>query len=298
MDLSNAQLQAFRSLHYFHERLNIYVKVATAAVKYVAKNTANGEVTLGELIKSSSSSWGSSPIHSLSEAVEAELLLSVASFGVVSAFSALDDFLTGIEADISRAEAAGLSVVRLEACQSDGADDSVEKTYARYNWDRKGVENLLVLLRYFRLIRNCIAHRSSRCSEKLAEFSREESLKRELTPHLPSVMASLPIFETGGLVEFPSEFAITCSDVIRRVAADMNAKYIMLLGEKGFLVNVMNYAKKSDEFWDSGATRNVEAMLNQPLVVYYRVILSDRLDAVASMKKYGLWKEFLCLCEE
>jgi len=114
MDLSRAQLDAFRGLHYFHENLNIHIKSSTAGIILLADaaGTNTDPHHMGELIKKSHPAWNSPPVHQLNLDIYKRIYCSVGAYAIVAIFSALDDFLAGLEADISRFEARGSTVIR------------------------------------------------------------------------------------------------------------------------------------------------------------------------------------------
>lgn len=61
---------------------------------------------------------------------------------------------------------------------------------------------MLPLLRYFRLARNCIAHRSSRASPALSDHSQDDGLQKAAKPLLDRNSKELPRFEVNGEVSW------------------------------------------------------------------------------------------------
>lgn len=293
MDLSRAQLDAFRGLHYFHENLNIHIKSSTAGIILLA-DAAGTNIDprhMGELIRRSHPAWNSPPVHQLDLDIYKRIYCSVGAYAIVAIFSALDDFLTGLEADISRFEAKGNPVARQPKVADNDQVEPIESLYNRYSWPTTGITSVLSALRYFRLIRNCLAHRSSRASLALSDHSKDQAFQAEMKGLLERTTPSAPTYERNEEIFVDPTLAIGCSDVIRTIAADCNRKCLKLLGIDGFLLlvcqNLGNPQKCS-----TAAYKSPEAVLNLALIERYRVGVADRYEAPKEVQRLGLWKDF------
>lgn len=293
MDLSRAQLEAFRAHHYFHEKLNVHIKSSAAGIILLADAAGSNANPrhIGELIERSHPAWNSSPIHSFNIDLYREIYCSIGAYAVVAIFSALDDFLAGLEADISRCEAAGNGVLRQPKADDEDQLDPIEATYRRYSWQSKGIAKLLPVLRYFRFMRNCLAHRSSRASHALANQSKDREFQASAAGLLDRTTKSAPIYEYNEKIFVDPALAICCSDVIRRVAEDCNRQLIGTLGVEGFLLLVCQNLELPDQC-STAAFRSPEAVLNLALIERYRVVIHDKHEAPKELQRLGLWKAF------
>lgn len=293
MDLSRAQLDAFRGLHYFHENLSIHIKSSTAGIILLA-DAAGTNIDprhMGELIRRSHPAWNSPPVHQLDLDIYKRIYCSVGTYAIVAIFSALDDFLTGLEADISRFEAEGNPVARQPKVADNDQAEPIETLYNRYSWPTTGITSVLPALKYFRLIRNCLAHRSSRASLALSDHSKDHAFQAGMKGLLERSTHSAPTYERNEEIFVDPTLAICCSDVIRTIAADCNQKCLKLLGRDGFLLlvcqNLDNRQKCS-----TAAYKSPEAVLNLALIERYRVGVADKYEAPKEVQRLGLWKDF------
>ena len=297
MDLSRAQLDAFRGLHYFHENLNIHIKSSTAGIILLADaaGTHSNSRHMGELIRNSHPAWNSPPVHQLNLNIYKRIYCSVGAYAIVALFSALDDFLTGLEADISRYEAKGNAVLRQAKPKANESDNEqaepIESLYNRYSWSTNGIVPLLPALKYFRLIRNCLAHRSSRASLALSEHSKDQNFQAGMKELLERTTPSAPKYEHNEEIFIDPTLAICCSDVLRTIAADCNKKCLELLGIHGFLLLVCQNLDKPQKC-STAAYKSPEAVLNLALIERYRVAIEDKYEAPKEAQRLGLWKDF------
>lgn len=293
MDLSRAQLEAFRGLHYFHENLNIHIKSSTAGVILLADaagTNANPRL-VGELIERSHPAWSSSPVHQLDLDLYKRIYCSIGAYAIVALFSALDDFLVGLEADISRCEAQGRIVPKQPKAADDEQVEPIESIYRRYLWQSNEIAKLLPVLKYFRLVRNCIAHRSSRASHALVSHSQDQEFQVSIKVMLDRTTKFAPTYDYNDEIFVDPALAICCSDTIRKIAGDCNRQYLGLIGIEGFLLLVCQNLQNPQRC-STSAYKSPEAVLNLALIERYRVGLTDKYDAPRELQRLGLWKGF------
>jgi len=224
--------------------------------------------------------------------INKQLYGAVGVFAIVSLFSALDDFIDGVEADISRHTSYGNTVTTYDASKVPDEEDKVHKLYVRYGWSTKAIARLLPALKYFRHIRNCIAHRSSRCSKALAELSVSDEVTKAMKPLLDRTTKSHPTFSYEDEILVEPTLAIACSDVLRKICGDCNRQYISTIGHDSFLRIVMHNLLFKDKIVRTAAGKTPEAVLNFALSDRYRVPVTDRLEPAGELKRIGVWKEF------
>lgn len=318
IDISNAQLDPYRGFHYFHEQLNIYVKVSLSAALLLVRHTADSSRPdeLQDLIKLAHPSWNTPPVREMSLALQREIYTSTSSFALVTIFSAFDDFLIGTKSELHRfysgPESAGRSATPPSAAvkpskpsQSpevdDDDDDSEERLrgfYTTYNWNPAVIEPMLKVIRYFRLCRNCIAHRNGRASRALAKHSSDESLNTQVAGMLDRASDGLRTYSTNEPVHIEPTQAILCSHLLRKIASDANINLLRTLGVDGFLRSVAHHTMFGDQIIRSAAYRTPEAVLNFALTDRYRAKMSDREECIQQMKTLGLWKKYIDVFEQ
>jgi len=307
IDISEAQLDPFRAFHYFHEAINIHIKVSMSAALVLVRETGEPSDSdgLANLIKQAHPAWNTPPIRGLSLSGQRELHKAVASFALVAVFSAFDDLLSGTEAELNRfaarakktdnktAKVAQSPAKQEETEDEEDASEKLVNFYIRYGWSTHPIEGLLPLLRYFRLTRNCIAHRSSRASRALSEHSQNDSLQKAAKPLLDRNSKELPQFEVNGEVFLESTHAIMCSHILRALAEDCNRNLIDTLGVDGFVRAIAHHTMFGDRIVRSEAYRTPEAVFNFAATDRYRARLGSRMDSITEMKRLGIWKEYL-----
>lgn len=299
IDISEARLQPFKAFHSFHERINVHIKVASAAalllVRYAAEPSLKDQ--LADLITASHPSWNAPPLRDVSIDVQRSQESAISAFALLATFSAFDDFLVGTEAEVSRGgRTDNLQAVSFE--DADGIEDEEEKVdrvfrlYATQNWSTSGIAKLKPILRYFRLCRNCIAHRSSRASKALADQS--------TAPELKSALAKLQAYPDRGLKSFnvnediyiPPTLAIMCSHVLRLIALDANGKLVNTLGLDGILRSAAHHAVRLNSELGGKPRNRPEAIMNA-FLTKSRIRLEFRDDSIKEMKRIGIWAQYV-----
>lgn len=163
----------------------------------------DNDTALGELIQAADSSWKTPPVWTLDDKHRSNLRSAVSDLGVVSAFSAFDDTLNGYIAEFHRWKPKTETFVKEEpdalkalapAEIDDGKAERIVRVYAELGWPAAQLDQLLPLIQYFKLCRNCIAHRSSRASPALANYSCSDELREQLSRHKKEDHDDLPKF--------------------------------------------------------------------------------------------------------
>ncbi len=317
IDISNAQLDPYRGFHYFHEDLNIYLKVSLSAALLLVRHSAEPSMRdqLNDLIKLTHPSWNTPPVRDMSIDLQRRTHASISAYGLVTIFSAFDDFLVGTEAELHRFHSGSQSKKELDLVppqpvekskakednvvdekDDDEEDDSEERLrslYDKNNWEISKVESFLKVIRYFRLCRNCIAHRNGRVSRALAELSNDSELDDEVSELLDKASDHLAKYSINDAVFIEPTHAILCSHLLRRVAQDVNRLLMGTLGLDGFLHSVAHHTMFGDVIVRSDAYKTAEAVLNFALTDRYRATMSSREEAIQEMKRLGLWKRYM-----
>lgn len=104
MNTSRAITEPLHKLQRTHERINRTVKALTASVRHLFRPTAPelpGPLEL--LIRKETECWDQPHVFGSGSVVEDEAIAEIADAGLVRAFSSLDDYVSGIEAELDRA---------------------------------------------------------------------------------------------------------------------------------------------------------------------------------------------------
>jgi hypothetical protein len=298
MDSSNANVEPYRRYHDFHERLNESLKVLTASACHTVAflEEPHTTQTLGDLIKAADPSWRFPPVWEPPANLAQSMIGSIGRLGIVNVWSALDDFRVGIEAEIERWEAfAKVKLNRHDVSESEESCGLLQVLLNRFGWRRPQQENLLTVLRYFGLVRNCIAHRNSRASLALATLSASSDLKDAYLSLADRPDRILPSFEPDGEVLLHPKLAILYSHLSRLLAMQVNAELVSVLGIDGIL-NMTAWHASSGERPAGRLPKTAEATLNCLLTERYLVRLANNLEAPRRLRELGLWDSFSRSC--
>lgn len=311
IDISTAQLDPYRGFHFFHEEVNIYVKVSLSAALLLIRQTANPKDSdeLHDLIRLTHPSWNTPPIREMSLDLQRRTYGSISAFSLISIFSAFDDFIVGTSAELHRyySSGPGKQPVKLVGAKvpiqvetshqnDDDDDDSEERLRAFFDkngWDSAAIVPLLPIVRYFRLCRNCIAHRNGRASRALVKCAADDEIHKQIKVLLDTSSDGLKKYSINDYVFIEPTQAILCSHLLRRIAQHANGQLLNTLGLDGFLRSVAHHTMFADQIARTDAAKTAESVLNTSLTNRYRAKVSDSKVGIQEMKRLGLWKRYL-----
>jgi hypothetical protein len=295
MNISNANAEPYRRYHDFHERINVMLKMLFAAAHHTISylNSTTCAERLGDLIVAAEPSWNNPPIWDPNQNVSARLLGAVGNLGIVSVYSALDDFGVGVEAEISRWEKFSATTSPLASPINTSTTGHVlTRLICRYGWQTVQHDHVHVVLSYFDLVRHCIAHRDARSSDALATLSKLPLLHSAYGSLQEKPITDLPAFAREDEIQIHPKLAIFYSHLGRVVAKHINDRLVSLIGTDGILNMAIAYAGATSRFTEKGALRTPEAALNAALFSRYRVDLEDGLDASRRLRELHVWKQY------
>lgn len=299
ININSARLLPFQAFHSFHEQINVHIKVAHSAnlllVRHAGEPSSQDE--LAELIASSHPSWNATPVRNLSIKLQRAQDAGVSAFAIVSVFSAFDDFLIGTEAEVSRAKRnqAATKSPKDEAKEPDDDEEKIDRVFRLYGslgWPVSGIANLQPLLRYFRLCRNCIAHRNGRASKALVTQSSDPALSSALASLQEGPERGIMAFKVNDTIHLPPTLAIMCSHILRLIAIDANDRLIETLGLDGVLKMAAHHTVRLNEELGGKARKRPEAILNA-FLTQSRVRMDSREDSIVEMKRIGDWATYV-----
>lgn len=297
MNINHVNTEPFVNFHLFHEHINITIKILTASLHntFEIVSSSNDNKELGKLIIKTDAAWNMPPIWSFSGMTKEQIYGYVSEFGVIGAFSAFDDFFEGIESEISRWNEKideNKRLVPVDDCNR--FDEKVLNFYSKYNWKTNEIEKYIPLLKYFRLVRNCIAHRDGKSSSALSDYSRSNLLDSVFHENFRNkTITTLPKFKKEEKIIIDPKLAIFSSHILRYISKDVNNNLIQFLGEDG-IVNMASYhAFFKEQPVLTDAYKTAEAIFNFILTDRYRVILDNNKEASKKARTIGVWKRCL-----
>lgn len=319
MNLATANTDAFRGFHRFHERLNRTIKATVVAFAVLEREIARGakKSELDMVTIHAGGLWGGMPDWTDPPGLLAEARKELGAGALVRCFSAFDLFLERLLAELSSwaefqrkgTEASSKSKrgrVVIEKAASTGDETDVEKisrTYARLGWPTKALDFFLPVHRYYRLCRNCIAHRDGLASAALAEASVNQAWQVTID-RWKSVTGeeSLPRLKTyapGAQVVVDHRDAILASSLLRRIAHDMNELALRALGPEGLVYMAARETLLANPPTIGASTgRSPIAVIHAALGFDYRVSDLNDAETIALLQRLNIWKPCLKALDE
>lgn len=239
MDLTHAVSDPSIDFHEFHVGFNVVTKVSTTAMKILRRDTGEDGFSrrLAEEIAASGEPWNGLQVDQPEVVIDSAISYS-ARIGVVAVFSAFEGYLRGVEAEVQRwASVKGSAPPQRDDETADADDVDLGVTLGK-TCDRLGIvvserETFEPAMKFFRSLRNCVAHRSGSASTELATLRADPAVARalELWPcRSGAAIPEVPTIEVGATVALLPRHAILCSDVCRQFARWVDAGLIAKLG--------------------------------------------------------------------
>jgi len=220
-------------------------------------------------------------------------LANASRLGIVHVHSAVDDFLDSSAADLDRwANRNGKNVEAL--ADSDDEAERVEDWCRRRGLETGEFSSDRSLLRYFRVLRDCIVHRSARASRGLCECSvaavecaglaawRVDP--REASVVWPSVSVDEPIV-------LPPRHTILCLDVLVGACRILDSLVRARLGISGIAYLAAYYSLLCDDHVPVGAATSPEAAVNNFLHARNRAHVIDSNATAGILRGLGISQE-------
>lgn len=231
-----------------HTRLNNYIKLSIAAVEYLFKEKRSDKELselINGLIKDSGERWTPRIFNDPEKELNA-LKNDLAKTGIIWAYSAFDVFFKQLEGMLSSHFKAKPKVEKLQqnTPEEDGPGEEEKKEakiialYAKLDWPLDNIQNLLPILKFYELLRHCVAHRSGYPSESLVKMSSSEEFKNAIAnwkTKFEHKNISPPPIISSEEIELKGHHAILYSETCLRIARDINQKYSELI-DVNFLV--------------------------------------------------------------
>ena len=293
MDIRDANTEPFFRYYRFHEEFNRHIKVVTGALGLVLRESAS---TTGTNIRlpTDGEPWGTHTEWKRPSTVVPPAKCFISQLGVVRVLSAFEDFTVGLESEHSRYKNLMTAPQRGTSPQQTSLEgEKIEAAYRRLGWDIEDINELLPLLTYFVIVRNCIAHRSGRASDELLQCAKGEKLKHSLSQWEASTRKpppKLPTIEVGETIPLLPRHAVLASAVCYRIAFDSNNKLREFLGIRGFVYMAAHHAILADDRIGYNLAKTVRAAVNFALTDRYHVVVDDAHESIAHLKAINRWE--------
>lgn len=309
MDLSQSQTEPFVQFSIAHFELNRTVKVGAAGLALLERvvDGANGPEIIGALIASTGEPWWSTQ-HQFADAVGSILRARahLAEMAIVKAYSAFDNYLTEAAAELDRQMGASEPVSAPEEVDPEdpaaptNKKSTLSRLRDRLNIDEGDVAPHLRPYDFFRLARNCFAHRNGGASRGLEEARNSHELARDLQKWAKAAKVTLPALPPI-TIDAPTQFeprhAILASETCLKVATIIDKAVVQSLGVDGMtrmaVVHCLESGKLPKGFrlgTIEGKPKGGIALLNWALSNRYQVKGCDVKVTSPVLKRIGLLK--------
>jgi hypothetical protein len=298
MNFSDAIAEPFVNYIEFHNAFNRSVKVATAALHGLIRDTETeaGIARVGELIRDCGEPWGAMRFRNPKRFIE-DSVPHIASLWVVRVFSAFEWFLVQTNAEVDRWNSRAQKVESGEMRDEHG-DISLNKLYQAHGWDQAGIAGLRQSFGFFQELRNCVAHRGGLASIGLAGKAISAELQQELSKPLsssrksprPTKQMTLPAVTLRQLVPTRPRDAILASAVCFRIAEDVNRRLVEKLQEDGIVNMAAFHAVLAAEHPARKRNHKLPEVAINDFLFRYKMRGIKSVRTIAVLKDLGIWK--------
>lgn len=311
MDLSIAITEPLVNLVSFHNRFNQLVKITGAALHRLLDDTkgAGGQDIVSKYIRVSDQFWGTTKFAN-PERIVTKSINQNSNLWIVEVFSAFDIFMDGVRAELDRWHAvSGMPKIKGELKDEDG-NISLTSLYKQTSWDDSAVSKYSKVFDFFRVCRNCIAHRSGLASKLLAKINKDigelkefdewpvsvRKVSRKKAANKPAPLRqrrgiSLPTIKVNQPVGSEPQHAVFASTLAYRIAEDINRHLVKTLGAQGLAYMAAHHSVLADEQPTPVTSYTPEAAVTYFLANRYRVKNVTGEKTIAALKSLGVWKK-------
>lgn len=282
----------------FKKTFNSQFKVSVAAILHVTRivSGSGGTRIMQGLVADTGEPW-SKDFNWTDPAADLQAALrDTTRLGIFQVHSAADDLLTGFQADLQRWSAfRGLMNQTPDAGTQEKLDPLEQFFTISLGGAADRFDKLRPVLLYFRLARNCIAHRSSSASGALAEISSDSSVQSALLKwpkRAGATIPPLPSFTTGAKIDLLPRHAILALEAVYRAADEINKQFVRIVGVEGLTYLAAHHVLFVDSVVGGlTAYKSVEAVLADAVTNRYGVIGFRSADVSRVLKELNIRKE-------
>jgi hypothetical protein len=231
--------------------------------------------------------WSDPPKHIRRTQVDASLL------GLVQVHAAIDDFVVSLEADLARwNDAQGIEREKNEATEDDDESERFEVLCRRHGWKTRPLGAWTPLLQFFRMVRNCVAHRSGMATRALANAARAPELAECLAKWGRRVDSPPPmpeIAENSEIVIAPRHVILSL-EAAQKASSYLNKCALDTFGDRGMVYLAAHHSLLTESPRVlSEAHTSPEAVVNFALSDRYKVRNVATKTTIEVLRDLGVW---------
>jgi hypothetical protein len=298
MDISEAFAEPFVQFLDFHNAFNHQFKAGVTAIRHISDEASgpNGSAVQTAFLSRMEKKWRDGHDWSSASAVLDRAAEDACRLAIVQIHSALDDFSTALRAEHSRwCATAGIAISPCPAIKAPNEEDEpLWKLCQGLGLQSANLVAWRPLLALFRVMRNCIAHSSSKASEHLASLASSPALAKILQswPKRPgSKPPPVPAIFESQQIRVPAKTVILCLDAAYRVCEYINEHFRVFLGVRGMCYSAAYFCLLNpDRQVLSTSYRQASRAIGHTLSNRYHVTGASQ-SLASQLQTLGLWKE-------
>ncbi len=247
--MENFKSEPFKKFLHSHTRLNNYIKVSIVAVDFLYKSKEDAKELsehINTLILEAGERWTPRIIKNIENEVT-QLKNDLSKTGIIWVYSAFDVFFKQAEGQLS--SFFPKSSEDKNVCEEQDLEEKKESKiislYKKLNWPIDNIEGVLPVLKFYEVLRHCVAHNMGRPTEKLFGISRSDdfqsAIKNWETKYIKKKISDPPIV-TNESIELKPHHSIMYSETCLRIATDINTRIFEKFGLNYFIgLTIKNY---------------------------------------------------------
>lgn len=275
----------------FHNLFNRNVKLSFGSLQLATRLPVEASKLL--VLPTGNEPWGSDTKWRNLEETAKSTAIFLAEMSIVRATAAWEHYLIGATAELSRASASGIS----EAAPSDtdrvaGSEIPFIRFADQINIERSKITKLIRMENFFTTARNCIVHRSNYASKNLEEQYNDAEFRgilEEWPKRTGKWKLSLPLIETGKLVDWRPRHAIMASYVYYRCAVVLDKALLAILGPAGLTRMAAHHVFFALPPISCNARLNPETMVRSVLCDRYKAKETSLVATIEHLRALGWW---------
>ncbi len=297
MNIENAISEPLRRFVEFHNKFNRNIKITSGSLTKIGSDFIDGrgiyELTTGEEPWAPLSLGKNIGHDEINEAHQF-----IAELGIVRAASAFEDFETGIQAELDRANGIGITNGNTDENFEEGDGDTstkIDRITSRLGIHSDDIADKINIIKFFKIARNCIVHRSNRANSQLTEMAQSENFRGALE-RWPTRgrngewPLSVPDVEQGLDVKWLPRHAILASAMYYDIGVTLDRALVRLLGNSGLVYMVAHWCFLAESIVYCHASTSPEIMVKHQMMARYRVQDVTDEEVISSLEQIDKWQ--------
>ncbi len=238
--MSEFESEPYRIYADAHTRLNNYIKISTVAVEYLYNAKESKEdlsLLINELIADSKERWTPRIIKDPEKELN-QLKNDLTKSAIIWVYSAFDVFFKQVEGMLSSNFSKEEKNTTIVSIDEENREHKLIELYAKLNWDKNELDDLLIILKFYESLRHCVAHNQGLPSGKLLEISESIEFKDAISnwkTKFKKKSISPPPVVNDKNIELKPHHSILYSETCLRIAKKINTNLFKLLGVNYFI---------------------------------------------------------------